>query len=74
MQVTLANGALRAKFVNFDIGALEHTAYESFRSVRDDPLNGISELTFIPDGNGKVSSVQAFGVTFNRATSGSKEE
>jgi len=74
MQVTLANGALRAKFVNYDIGALKHTVYESFSSVRDDPLNGISELTFIPDGNGKVSSVQAFGVTFNRATSGSKVE
>jgi hypothetical protein len=74
MQVTLANGALRAKFVNYDIGALKHDAYEQFSSVRDDPLNGISELTFVPDGNGHVSSVQAFGVTFNRATSGSKEE
>jgi hypothetical protein len=74
VQVTLANGALRAKFVNYDIGALKHTAYESFSSVRDDPLNGVSDLTFVPDGNGHLSGVQAFGVTFNRSTSGSKEE
>jgi CubicO group peptidase (beta-lactamase class C family) len=74
IQVTNANGTLRAKFVNFDIGELKHAAYETFRSVKDDALEGVSELTFVPDGAGQVSAVQAFGVTFNRSTSGSKPE
>ena len=67
IQVTLLNGALRARFVNFDIGELKHTSYDTFRSVKDDELEGISELTFIPDGAGHASAVQAFGVTFSRS-------
>ena len=74
MQVTLANGALHAKFVNFDIGELKHAAYETFSSVKNDPIDGETELTFVPDGSGHVSAVQAFGVTFDRSTSGSKPE
>jgi len=74
MQVTYAKGALRARFVNFDIGELKHAAYETFRSVKDDELEGVTELTFVPDGAGHVSAVQAFGVTFNRSTSESKPE
>ena len=74
IKVTLANGALHGKFVNFDFGELKHGEYETFRSVKNDPLEGVTELTFIPDGNGGVSAVQAFGVTFNRTASGSKEE
>ena len=74
MQVTLANGALHAKFVNFDIGELKHAAYETFSSVKNDPIDGDTELTFVPDGSGHVSAVQAFGVTFDRSTSGSKPE
>jgi CubicO group peptidase (beta-lactamase class C family) len=74
IQVTIANGALRARFVNFDIGELKHAAFETFRSVKDDALEGITELTFVPDGAGHVTAVQAFGVTFNRSTSESKTE
>jgi CubicO group peptidase (beta-lactamase class C family) len=74
IQVTIANGALRARFVNFDIGELKHAEYETFRSVKDDALEGSTELTFVPDGAGHVTAVQAFGVTFNRSTSESKTE
>jgi CubicO group peptidase (beta-lactamase class C family) len=72
--VAFANGALRARFVNFDIGELKHGTFETFQSVKDDPLEGATELTFVPDGSGHVSAVQAFGVTFNRSTSESKPE
>jgi CubicO group peptidase (beta-lactamase class C family) len=74
IQVTIANGALRARFVNFEIGELKHAAYETFRSVKDDALEGSTDLTFVPDGAGHVTAVQAFGVTFNRSTSESKTE
>ena len=46
------DGALRARFVNFDIGELKHASYETFRSVKDDALEGVTELTFVPDGSG----------------------
>jgi CubicO group peptidase (beta-lactamase class C family) len=74
MQVTLADGALHAKFVNFDIGALKHASYETFSSAKSDPREGDTELTFVPDGSGHISAVQAFGVTFNRSNGGSKPE
>ncbi len=74
IKVTLANGALHGRFVKYDFGELKHGEFETFRSVKNDPLEGVTELTFIPDGNGNVSAVQAFGVTFDRSTSGSKEE
>ncbi|MBA2683338.1 MAG: serine hydrolase [Gemmatimonadaceae bacterium] len=72
IQVTLAGGALRARFVNFDIGELKHGSYESFSSVKEDELEGITELTFVPDGAGHVAAVQAFGETFKRSESGEK--
>ncbi|HMA02760.1 MAG: serine hydrolase [Gemmatimonas sp.] len=74
IRVTLANGKLKGRFVNYDIGELKHAEFETFQSVRDDPLEGVTELTFVPDGSGHVSAVQAFGVTFNRSNSGSKPE
>jgi len=44
-----------------------HTTYDSFRSRKDDPMEGITEMTFVPDGAGSIASVQAFGVTFVKA-------
>jgi CubicO group peptidase (beta-lactamase class C family) len=70
VHVTLTNGALHARFVNFDIGELEHSRYDTFRSRVDDPLEGFTELTFVPDGAGHVSAVRAFGVEFHRDKSG----
>jgi CubicO group peptidase (beta-lactamase class C family) len=71
IDVAVANGALRARFEKFDIGALEHVSYDTFRSVKADSLEGVTELTFVPDGAGHASAVQALGVTFNR-TSGAR--
>jgi CubicO group peptidase (beta-lactamase class C family) len=67
VQVTLVNGALRARFGNFEIGELKHASFDSFKSVKDDALEGITELTFITDGAGHAAAVQALGVTFNLA-------
>ena len=72
IQVTLANGALHARFVNFEIGELQHASYDTFRSVKDDELEGVTELTFTPDGAGHASAVQALGVTFKRSTGARK--
>jgi len=69
VQVTLTGGALHARFVNFDIGQLEHSEYDTFRSRVDDALEGVTELTFVPDGAGHVSAVRAFGVEFQRSRS-----
>ena len=34
-------------------------------------MEGITELTFVPDGTGHVALLQAFGVTFVRTKPGS---
>ena len=64
--VGLANGALRAKYGNWDIGELTHGSFELFRSRVRDPLEGTSELTFVPDGSGHVSGVRFSGESFTR--------
>lgn len=66
--VTLANGILRARFGNWDIGELQPASYDGFRSRKTDPLQGITDVTFIPDGAGHISAVQLFGQAFPRAT------
>jgi CubicO group peptidase (beta-lactamase class C family) len=65
IDVTVADGALRARFEKADLGSLEHWQYESFRSrpkLGDDALT----LTFVPDGVGGVSGVRTYGITFAR--------
>lgn len=59
VDVTLADGSLRAKFGNEDLGTLVPWEYEIFRSPG-------SALTFVPDGRGNVASVQIFGTSFVR--------
>ena len=63
----MRDSTLYAHYVNFDIGALVHTSYDSFRSKTDDPMEGITELTFTPDGTGGIASASAFGTTFVRS-------
>ena len=60
VEVTVADGSLRAKFGNEDLGLLAPWEYEIFRSPE-------SVLTFVPDGRGNVASLQMFGVSFVRA-------
>jgi CubicO group peptidase (beta-lactamase class C family) len=67
VEITMRDSALYARFVKFDIGALEHTTYESFKSRKDDPMEGSTEVTFVPDGSGQVASLQLLGSTFVRA-------
>ena len=74
VEITRRDSSLYARYVNFDIGELVHTTYDSFRSRKDDPMEGATELTFVPDGTGHVASLQAFGVTFVRTATRSSSE
>lgn len=71
--VTLANGVLSAKYGNFNIGELTHGSFESFQSRVKDPLEGTSEITFVPDGRGHVSAVRFSRETFPRDETSSKK-
>lgn len=64
--VTLANGVLRARYGNWDIGELAHLTFDRFRSVTRDSLEGESVLTFVPDGDGHARAVQFHHQTFPR--------
>lgn len=64
--VTEANGALHARFDKWDIGELVHGTYEEFHSKVRDPLEGITQITFVPDGQGHTSALRFFGETFPR--------
>jgi hypothetical protein len=66
IEVTSANGALRAQIVNEPAEALEPTSYDSFRTRPADPKRAAALLTFVPDGSGGISSVRLSGVTFMR--------
>ena len=71
VEITLRDSTLSARYEKFVIGELVHTSYDSFRSRKDDPMEGVTELTFVPDGTGHVASIQAFGATFVRTKPGS---
>jgi CubicO group peptidase (beta-lactamase class C family) len=65
IEVTHADGTLRARWEKAQLGPLEHWQYETFRSR---PANGDPRtLTFVPDGTGGVSGVRVFGTTFVKA-------
>ena len=66
IEVTLAGGALHARFEKADVGTLQHVDNDLFRGQ---PAKGDETpitLTFVPDGTGGVSGVRTFGVTFAR--------
>jgi CubicO group peptidase (beta-lactamase class C family) len=67
VNVTLANRALHARFVNVDMGDLEPVEYDSFRSSKLGREKQLTPVTFLPDGTGKVNGVRVFGVTFTRS-------
>ena len=66
IEITVANGALRARFENADLGVLEHWEHDAFRN-RPAPSDDPTTLTFVPTGTGAVSGVRAYGITFVRA-------
>lgn len=66
IEVTLVNGALRARLEKADLGMLDHWEHDAFRSrsaLNTDPAT----LVFVPTGTGAVSGVRAYGITFVRA-------
>lgn len=69
IEVSLAGGALRARFEKADLGVLDHWENDSFRSRPSTPGSSATTLTFVPDGAAGVSSVRAYGVTFTRSRS-----
>ena len=66
IEVTLANGALRAQFEKADLGVLDHWEHDAFRN-RPAPSDDATTLTFVPTGTGAVSGVRTYGITFVRA-------
>jgi hypothetical protein len=66
LEVTFANGALRARFGAQDLGTLEAWEHESFRAVGQPPAMNRTPVTFVLDGTGGIASVRAFGITFQR--------
>jgi CubicO group peptidase (beta-lactamase class C family) len=71
--VTLANGSLRARYGNWDIGELQPALYDTFRSRKTDPLQGITDVTFVPDGAGRISAVQLFAQSFSHQAPSEKK-
>jgi CubicO group peptidase (beta-lactamase class C family) len=67
IDVTMAAGALRARFEKADLGPLEQWEYDAFRNRPSKPEESPTTLTFVPDGAGGVSGVRVFGTTFVRA-------
>jgi hypothetical protein len=63
VDVTLAGGALSARFRGKDLGPLEHLRADTFRSRAG---NESMSLSFVTDGAGNVIAVRSFGITFDR--------
>ncbi|MDQ2891124.1 MAG: DUF3471 domain-containing protein [Gemmatimonadota bacterium] len=70
VQVTLVSGSLHARFEKLDIGEIEHVAYGRFRSRASVSGARTAEFTFVPDGNGHVAALRAFGQVFPRSAGG----
>jgi hypothetical protein len=67
VEVSLAEGALRAHFGREELGGLEPWNYDTFRAVGPPPARSRTVMTFLTDGAGRVTAVRVFGVVFNRA-------
>jgi CubicO group peptidase (beta-lactamase class C family) len=67
VDVSLVDGALRARFGHEELGGLEPWRFDSFRAVGPPPVRSSTIMTFLTDGTGKVTAVRIFGVVFNRA-------
>jgi CubicO group peptidase (beta-lactamase class C family) len=66
INITMAGGALHARFEKADLGDLEHWEYESFRSKPGASGGNATTITFVPDGSGAIGAARVFGMTFPR--------
>lgn len=64
--ITAVGDALHAKFGGAYEGDLAHWQYETFRARWVDRQNGEGTITFRPDGNGRIASLQLLGNIFTR--------
>ena len=64
--ITLVGDSLRARFGSAYEGNLAHWQYETFRARWADRQNGEGTITFKPDGNGRIASLQLLGNMFTR--------
>lgn len=64
--ITFADGALRARFRERELGPLTHFQFETFRAKGPPPEELQSVLTFLHDGAGNVTGVRALGLGFAR--------
>jgi len=65
--VSLADGALSARFGSREFGRLDAGPYDAFRPHTPTAALGGAPLTFVPDGAGGVASLRVFGVTFAKS-------
>lgn len=65
-EITVVGDALHAKFGQAYEADLTHWQYESFRARWANRQNGNGSITFKPDGNGHISSLQLLGNIFTR--------
>ena len=68
--VSVAGGALNARFEKLDMGVLDHWDYEVFRTRAKSALDAPTSLTFQTNGSGGVSAVRVYGVSFTRERAG----
>jgi CubicO group peptidase (beta-lactamase class C family) len=66
IDVTLADGALRARWGKAELGPLDQWEYDEFRSRPTGPADQPTTLTFTPDGAGNIVAVRAYGISFAR--------
>ena len=64
--VSVADGALTARFGPLDLGRLEPGPYDTFRSGGQAATLANTTVTFIPDGAGGVSALRLLGTTFTK--------
>ena len=64
--ITVVGDSLRVRFGSAYEGSLTHWQYETFRARWVNRQNGEGSITFRPDGNGRIASLQLLGNTFTR--------
>jgi predicted transcriptional regulator with HTH domain len=67
--VTNNGGTLHGQFEHADLGTLKQWEYDTFRGTPAKPGENPATLSFITNGNGMVTAVRIYGVTFSRTRS-----